>query len=170
MIKLLYQTVKNCNPEIPFSISPQGNFEINYHELYADVKLWASASGFCDIIIPQIYYGFKNDTCPFAETARLWAETVTVPKLVIGLGAYKTGYSDQWAGSGQSEFLTDSTVISRELEYLAALENISGIALYSYTSIFEPEQDVSALVSEEKHQIADVFQKNSAPDDTGAEY
>ena len=169
MIKLLYQTVKENNPDIPFSISPQGNFDVNYHELYADVRRWSSESGFCDIIIPQIYYGFQNDTCPFAETAQLWAETVTVPKLVIGLGAYKTGYSDQWAGSGQSEFLTDSTVISRELEYTATLEGLSGIALYSYTSIFEPEQEVSALVNEEKHHIADVFQKNSAPDDTGAE-
>lgn len=170
MIKLLYQTVKENNPDIPFSISPQGNLDINYHELYADVKLWSSASGFCDIIIPQIYYGFQNDTCPFAETARLWSELVTVPKLVIGLGVYKIGYSDKWAGSGQSEFLTDSTVISRELEYTATLENISGIALYSYTSIFEPEQEVSAMVNEEKHHISDVFQKNSAPDDTGAAY
>jgi len=170
LIKLLYQTVKNNNPDIPFSISPQGNFNINYNELYADVRLWSSESGFCDMIIPQIYYGFKNDTCPFAETVQLWTETVTVPKLVIGLGAYKTGYADQWAGSGQSEFLTDSTVIARELEYISTLENISGIALYSYTSIFEPEQEVSAIVSEEKNQISDIFQKNSAPDDAGAEY
>ena len=169
LIKLLYQTVKNFNPEIPFSISPQGNFKVNYEELYADVKLWSSQEGYCDMIIPQIYYGFQNDTCPFAETAALWAETVTVPKLVIGLGAYKTGFSDQWAGSGQSEFLTDSTVIARELDYIANLENVAGIALYSYPSIFEPEQEVAQIVSEQKQQIADAFQKNTAPVQTGAE-
>ena len=168
LIKLLYQTVKNFNSEMPFSISPQGNFKVNYEELYADVKLWASESGYCDIIIPQIYYGFHNDTCPFAETADLWAETVTVPKLVIGLGAYKTGFSDQWAGSGQSEFLTDSTVISRELEYISNMQNITGIALYSYNSIFEPEQEVSAIVNKQKQQIADAFQKETAPASTEA--
>ena len=169
LIKLMYQTVKENNPEIPFSISPQGNFSLNYHELYADVKLWVSEPGYCDIIIPQIYYGFQNDTCPFAETAELWAETVTVPELVIGLGAYKTGFSDKWAGSGESEFLNDSTVISRELEFASGLENISGIALYSYSSLFEPEQSVSALVHEEKQHIVEIFQKNSAPAESGAE-
>ena len=169
LIKLLYQTVKENNPEIPFSISPQGNFDINYNQLYADVRLWSSEPGYCDIMIPQIYYGFQNDTCPFAETAQLWAETVTVPKLVIGLGAYKIGFSDQWAGSGQSEFLTDSTVISREVEFVSELDNISGIALYSYTSIFEPEQQVSALVNAEKEQISELLHKNTAPAETGAE-
>ncbi|MBR1555041.1 MAG: family 10 glycosylhydrolase, partial [Oscillospiraceae bacterium] len=169
LIKLLYQTVKENNPDIPFSISPQGNFELNYNQLYADVKLWSSESGYCDIMIPQIYYGFQNDTCPFAETAQLWAETVTVPKLVIGLGAYKIGFSDQWAGSGQSEFLTDSTVISREVEFVSELDNISGIALYSYTSVFEPEQQVSALVNAEKEQISELLHKNTAPAETGAE-
>jgi len=169
MIKLLYQTVKANHSEIPFSISPQGNFQINYDELYADVKLWASQPGYCDMLIPQIYYGFQNDTCPFAETAALWAEIVTVPKLVIGLGAYKIGFSDQWAGSGQSEWLTDSTVISRQLEFVSNLNDIDGIALYSYTSLFEPEQTVSALVNDQKNQIAEAFQKNSAPDDAGAE-
>ncbi len=159
LIKLLYQTVKENNPEIPFSISPQGNFNINYNELYADVKRWVSEPGYCDIIIPQIYYGFRNDTCPFAETAELWAETVTVPELVIGLGAYKIGFSDKWAGSGQSEFLTDSTVISRELEFVSGLENISGIALYSYSSLFEPEQSVSALVNAEKEHISELLQE-----------
>ncbi|MBE6875972.1 MAG: hypothetical protein E7496_04490 [Ruminococcus sp.] len=168
LIKLLYQTVKENNPEIPFSISPQGNFDINYNQLYADVRLWSSEPGYCDIIIPQIYYGFRNDTCPFAETIQLWAETVTVPKLVIGLGAYKIGYSDQWAGSGQSEFLTDSTVISREVEFVSELDNISGIALYSYTSIFEPEQQVSALVNAEKEQISELLHKNTAPAETEA--
>lgn len=169
MVRLLYQTVKDNNPDIPFSISPQGNFRINEDELYADVKLWSTEAGYCDMIIPQVYYGFLNDTCPFAETVSLWAETVTVPELVIGLGAYKTGFADQWAGTGQSEWLTDSTVIARELEFVSSLDNIDGVALYSYTSIFEPEQAVSALVNAEKEQIAAAFQKNTAPADTGAE-
>ncbi len=168
LIKLIYQSVKNFNSEMPFSISPQGNFKVNYEELYADVKLWASESGYCDIIIPQIYYGFQNDICPFAETADLWSEIVTIPKLVIGLGAYKTGFSDQWAGSGKSEFLTDSSVIARELDYIATLENVTGIALYSYNSIFEPEQEVAQIVSEQKQQIAEAFQKNTAPAQTEA--
>lgn len=159
MVKLLYQTVKNKNPDIPFSISPQGNFSINYDQLYADVKLWCSEEGYCDCIIPQLYYGFENQTCPFSEIATLWAETATATDLVIGLGVYKIGTEDQWAGTGRLEWLTDSSVISRELEFISQLDNIDGVALYSYSSIFEPEQAVSALVNAEKNQISELFQK-----------
>lgn len=169
MIQLLYQTVKDNNPEIPFSISPQGNFTIDYDELYADVRLWATEPGYCDILIPQIYYGFENQNLPFAETVELWAETVTVPELVIGLGTYKTGFADQWAGSGENEFLNDSSVIPREIEFVFSQEDIDGIALYSYTSLFEPEQEVAEIVHDELAQIAELLHKNTAPEISGAE-
>lgn len=159
LIKLLYQTTKNHDSDIPFSISPQGNFSINYDKLYADVKLWCSEEGYCDIIIPQIYYGFENQTCPFAETVNLWAETATAADLVIGLGVYKIGTEDQWAGTGRLEWLTDSSVISKEIKFISELNTINGIALYSYSSIFEPEETVSALVNAEKNQISELLQK-----------
>lgn len=159
MVKLLYQTTKNYNPDIPFSISPQGNFSINYEKLYADVKLWCSETGYCDVMIPQIYYGFENQTCPFAETATLWAETATATDLVIGLGVYKIGTEDQWAGTGNLEFLTDSSVISKQIKFISELDNTNGIALYSYSSIFEPEQAVSALINAEKNQISELLQQ-----------
>ncbi|MDE6657652.1 MAG: family 10 glycosylhydrolase [Oscillospiraceae bacterium] len=157
LIKLLYQTIKNYNPYIPFSISPQGNFSINYDKLYADVKLWCSQEGYCDVIIPQIYYGFENQTCPFAETATLWAETATATDLVIGLGVYKTGMEDQWAGTGSTEWLTDSSVIAKQIEFVSNLDNANGVALYSYSSIFEPEQAVSALINAEKNHISELL-------------
>ncbi|MDE6777332.1 MAG: hypothetical protein K2J25_05265, partial [Oscillospiraceae bacterium] len=121
--------------------------------------LWCSEAGYCDIIIPQIYYGFENQTCPFAETATLWAETATATDLVIGLGVYKIGTEDQWAGTGSLEFLTDSSVISKQIEFISNLENTDGIALYSYSSIFEPEQAVSALINAEKNQISELLQQ-----------
>ncbi len=169
LVKLLYQTMKEHHPDMIFSISPQGNFQINYDQLYADVKLWSTEPGYCDMIIPQIYYGFENAVCPFAETAQAWADLVTIPELVIGLGVYKIGLSDQWAGKGKSEWLTDSTVISRQLEFVSELENADGIAFYSYSSLFEPDQAVSALINDQKQQIHDLIQKNSAPDASGAE-
>ncbi|MDE6729797.1 MAG: family 10 glycosylhydrolase, partial [Oscillospiraceae bacterium] len=161
LVKLLYQTVKNQNPDLIFSISPQGNFTINYDQLYADVKCWCSEAGYCDWMIPQLYYGFENGTCPFKEILREWAEICTVPELVVGLAVYKIGTQDQWAGSGKLEFLTNPAVISEELAYLSEFSEsqtnpgIAGAALYSYSSLFEPEQAVSILVAEEKNRIAE---------------
>lgn len=157
LVKLLYETVKNHDSAIPFSISPQGNFTINYDQLYADVKLWCSTEGYCDCIIPQLYYGFQNETCPFKEMVNQWTEIATATDLVIGLAAYKIGTQDQWAGSGKLEFLTDSAVIAKELEYLSEFETIQGAALYSYSSLFEPEQAVSALVTDEKNRISAIW-------------
>ncbi|MDE6087686.1 MAG: family 10 glycosylhydrolase, partial [Oscillospiraceae bacterium] len=157
LVKLLYQTVKNQDSDFIFSISPQGNFEINSNQLYADVKRWCSEAGYCDWIIPQLYYGFENDTCPFKEILKEWAEICTASELVIGLAAYKIGTQDQWAGSGKLEFLTNPAVISEELEYLSEFSEIAGAALYSYSSLFEPEQAVSALIAEEKSRIAEFW-------------
>ena len=169
LMQLLYQTTKNYKQDISFSISPQGNIDIDENELYADVQLWASSEGYCDFLIPQIYYGFENDSLPFKQTVELWAEMVTVPELVIGLGTYKTGFPDQWAGSGKNEFLQDSSVIPRELQFALTTENVSGVALYSYSSLFTPEKQVAELVTEERKQIAELLQKNSTPECSGAE-
>ncbi|MDE7122257.1 MAG: family 10 glycosylhydrolase [Oscillospiraceae bacterium] len=157
LVKLLYQTVKNQNPDLIFSISPQGNFTINYEQLYADVKCWCSEAGYCDWMIPQLYYGFENDTCPFKEILKEWAEICTASELVIGLAAYKIGTQDQWAGSGKLEFLTDPAVISEELTYLSGFSEIAGAALYSYSSLFAPEQAVSALIADEKSRIMELW-------------
>ena len=34
---------------------------------YADVKTWLSEDGYIDIIMPQIYYGFKNNLKPLYD-------------------------------------------------------------------------------------------------------
>ena len=70
MVSSIYQAVKKENKEALFGISPQGNIDSNYSGQYADVKTWASESGYCDYIVPQIYYGFKNESCPFEETVK----------------------------------------------------------------------------------------------------
>ena len=51
---------------------PQGNTSINYSEQYIDVEEWLSNPGYVDYICPQVYYGFENDTCPFAATVAEW--------------------------------------------------------------------------------------------------
>ncbi len=131
MVKSLYDTVKNNNKRVKFGISPQGNINANYNSQYADVKLWADSQGYADYIIPQIYFGFKNETCPFEETLHEW-ENITDDSvsLVIGLAEYKTGEEDKWAGeAGENEWIENPDIIQQQID-LVKSSSADGYALY----------------------------------------
>lgn len=131
MVKSLYDTVKNNNKRVKFGISPQGNINANYNSQYADVKLWAGTQGYADYIIPQIYFGFKNETCPFEATLHEW-ENITGDgvSLVIGLAEYKTGEEDKWAGaSGEMEWIENPDIIQQQID-LVKSSSADGYALY----------------------------------------
>lgn len=155
MVQEMYSAVKAEDERLLFGISPQGNMQTNHDKLYADTERWCSEAGFCDYIVPQIYYGFFNSICPFAETAQLWAETASAARLIIGLAPYKIGLTDQWAGAGAEEWCTDPEVLSAQTAFCESLENVSGTAFYSYASLFAPEEAVAVMVQEELDRITD---------------
>ncbi|MBQ2264930.1 MAG: family 10 glycosylhydrolase [Oscillospiraceae bacterium] len=159
MVREMYGAVKEKDSALLFGISPQGNMGTNHDKLYADTERWCSEEGFCDYIVPQIYYGFANSTCPFAETARLWAETASAAKLIIGLAPYKIGLTDQWAGAGTQEWCTDPEVLSAQEAFCASLEQVSGTAFYSYASLFAPEETVAVMVQAEAERIREGWEK-----------
>lgn len=155
MVRKLYDTVHRSNSSAYFGISPQGSVDNNYNELYADVRKWCSESGYCDYILPQVYFGF-NSVLPYADVASQWNNMVSGSgvKLVIGLAAYKIGAADSYAGSaGKNEWISNSDIISRQMEYAKSLTNYGGVALYRYDSLFNPASDVSAQVSKEMKNI-----------------
>lgn len=133
MVHGIYESVKRSDDRVLFGISPQGNIRTDYNSQYADVRLWGSCIGYCDYIVPQIYFGFQNETCPFAETLAEWQQLVTCSRvsLVIGLAAYKQGAEDRWAGAaGELEWAEDETVLARQIELVNGSENVHGYALY----------------------------------------
>ncbi len=132
LVRTLYDSVKSHDKRILFGISPQGNIEANYTSQYADVKLWAGSEGYCDYIVPQIYFGFENAACPFEPTLRRWEElrSDSPVKLIIGLAAYKQGKYDKWAGvSGENEWIDNPDIISRQIEIVKS-SSADGYALY----------------------------------------
>lgn len=132
MVKSLYDTVKSNNKRVKFGISPQGNINANYNSQYADVKLWAGNQGYADYIIPQIYFGFKNTTCPFEPTLHEWEKLIgdSGVSLVIGLAEYKLGEEDKWAGeAGENEWIENPDIISQQIE-LVKKSSANGYALY----------------------------------------
>ncbi len=134
MVHSMFESVKRADDRLLFGVSPQGNINTNYSTQYADVRLWGSTVGYCDYIVPQLYYGFENETCPFEATLREWESLVTCDRvsLVIGLSAYKQGKNDKWAGvMGELEWIENTDIISRQIELVHSSEKAAGYALYS---------------------------------------
>ena len=160
LVQTLYDTVKMHDADCIFSVSPQGNPQQNFDKQYADAARWASEEGFCDWIIPQLYFGFENETCPFAETLAEWEETATAAELIAGLAAYKTGKEDAFAGSGVSEWQDDPEVLSKQAALLQ--DKGVGMAFFSCNALFSPESDVREQVDAERERIAALLHRDGA--------
>lgn len=156
MVKRMNKTVHSANPSVLFGISPQGSVDNNYDTLYADVKTWCSSSGYCDYILPQVYFGFDNSALPYSDTIALWSSMTSSGnvKLVIGLAGYKIGAADAYAGAnGKNEWINNSDMISRQMKAAKKLGNYGGVAIFRYGSIFEPESSVAKQVNAELANI-----------------
>jgi len=137
MIKGVYKLIKDYNPNIIFSISPDGNINNNYDLHYADVKTWLSEDGYVDIIMPQVYYGFDNQYKPFKETIDEWNSLIKNDvKIVPILAFYKVGNVDNNAGSGKYEWTLYDDIIKRQINYSKNLSNYYGYGLFRYEFLF----------------------------------
>ena len=131
-VKILYDTVKEKDERLVFGISPQGNINADYDTQYADVRRWGGEQGFCDYIVPQIYFGFENETSPFLPVLAEWEKLVggSGVSLIVGLAAYKLGREDKWAGAAaELEWINDPDIISRQIAAVAD-SSADGYALY----------------------------------------
>ncbi|MGN0444447.1 MAG: glycoside hydrolase family 10 protein [Acutalibacteraceae bacterium] len=138
LISSMYSLVKSYGDGILFSISPCADIEKDREKLYADVGLWCSEKGYCDMIIPQIYFGFENENMPFCETFDKWKKLTenSSVKLCIGLSIYKTESEDKYAGgSGKDEWKNNSDIIKRQIEYLRE-NDADGFSVFSYNYVF----------------------------------
>ena len=137
LIKRIYKLIKEKNKNIVFSIAPDGNINNNYLYHYADVKTWLAYSGYVDIIMPQIYYGFENEYAPFDKIFESWKELIKIEsiKMVPVLAFYKCGNIDSGAGNGKEEWLNNDNLIQRQINYLN-VNNVNSYALFRYDYIF----------------------------------
>ena len=131
-VKALYDTVKAKDERLVFGISPQGNINVDYNTQYADVRRWGGEKGWCDYIVPQIYFGFNNENCPFLPTLDEWVELVgnSGVSLIIGLAEYKLGREDKWAGAAaELEWINDPDIIKKQIDAVKS-SRADGYALY----------------------------------------
>lgn len=145
----LYSAVKSIAPDMQVSIGPSANIDYNENKMFADVRLWAGNSGYCDYIIPQVYYGFENETLPFETAARQWNELCRSEKvqLCFGLAFYKCGNVDEFASSSDAadsaryEWQRQNDIITRQIALIRTMPQYGGYVLYSYSSVAAPAND-----------------------------
>ncbi|MPM89405.1 hypothetical protein SDC9_136514 [bioreactor metagenome] len=138
LISGIYSTVKSVDKNVIVSISPSGDINKNLTKLYADTKEWMCNVGYCDWIVPQLYFGFHNEYLPFEEALSEWLNLCKNPKckIIIGLACYKCNEKDTYAGNGEDEWVNDGTVLKRQIQILKE-KKVYGYALFSYKYVIQ---------------------------------
>lgn len=141
MVSSIYASVKSVDKEILFGVSPAGNINHTYKDLYADVYKWCSNKGYLDYICPQIYFGLEHSTYDFVSVYNTWCSAVKNEdiRITVGmtLGKAKQGY-DNYAGDGKYEWSEHKDIMKRCLEYLNEREECSGISIFCYQYMYDP--------------------------------
>lgn len=144
LIAQVYEVVQMAERPIVFGISPYGDIDANYNQLYADVSLWASEPGYVDYLIPQIYFGFMHDQYPYSEILEEWyALSDGQVKIMPGIAVYKVGREDKWAGEGQTEWIESEDILAQMIIDARSNEGYAGFALFRYDSVFNPPEELS---------------------------
>ena len=144
MVKELYSGVKNVNPSILFGISPAGNISNLYAYHCADVKTWCSKNGYCDYIIPQIYWGFTHKSAAYDKMLNEWCSIHTNKnvKLVVGLAAYR---------AADGEMTNEPQVLSKQISYFKNQypSHYGGAAFFRYENLFKPSSAQESKIQSE---------------------
>ena len=155
MVKSMYDAVKKVNPSVQFGVSPQGNPNTSYLDLWADVEKWVTQYGYLDYIAPQLYFGMEHSTMPFETTAKLWSNLITADhvQLRLGLAAYKIGTYDSYAGSAKYEWVTDNNVLATQLNAARGINRCTGVIFFRYSSLFNPASTVQQAAGMEMYHL-----------------
>lgn len=148
LVSGIYQAVHQYN-NVVFAISPSSHIssdksDKNYHQNYADVALWMSTEGYCDVIIPQLYYGYSY----YLENYRfnnLLSQWNSLPKhnnlqIIIGLAPYKID-PDQRPKADGTEWTDDKDILAKQYKDVLNAK-CNGLALYSYSYVCDNKLSV----------------------------
>ena len=143
LIRDVYKLIKKQERPILFGIAPDGNIENNYHKNYADIDTWLSKNEYLDYIMPQIYYGFQNQTKPYTQTINEWNGYIknSKVKLIPALALYKSGNMDEYALAGKEEWIEHSNIITNQVKIARNLEHYAGFAIFRYDNIYAEQNE-----------------------------
>ena len=163
MVEEANKAVKKANSAVLFGISPASDINNNYKNLFADTEKWAKDSRYCDFICPQIYFGFKNVYQPFMFTVKKWLG-FSKNELYVALPLYKCSKKDKYAAiddkSAINEFKNNKNIIARQITYLAKIDDIKGVYIFSYSSLFDEKASEEVKNMKEALQSKYPFQNH----------
>jgi uncharacterized lipoprotein YddW (UPF0748 family) len=149
MVKDVYTTVKNADPNIEFGISPAGNVDNLRKDTsyFADVDTWLSEPGYVDYIMPQLYWGFERRDSSgniaayaYENNLKTWIALAAKgnAKLYIGLNMANAGtkVSDN---NSVSEWLRYDDIIARQVLAARATGKVDGFAFFRYATFHKIE-------------------------------
>lgn len=137
LLKRCYDSIKEVNKDVFFGISPAGNIDDNLSSRYLDIKGILNDK-YLDFIMPQLYYGFLNESKPYTKTLEEWSSiNVNNIDLYVALSIYKSGMVDSYAGKGINEWINNSDIIKRQVISSKGVKNYKGFAVFRYQYIFE---------------------------------
>ena len=150
MIYRVNKTIKKKNKSVLFGISPEGNIDNNYNKNYLDIKKITSDNKYIDFIMPQIYYGFENETKPFDSVLNEWNEVIKDKRinLYVALALYKSGKLDLYAKKGREEWINNYDVIKRQVLHIREKNKDKGFSVFRYDNLFNPDNYTENTVKE----------------------
>ena len=94
---------------------------------------------YVDFIMPQVYYGFFNESKAFKTVIDEWNNLIKNDdiKLYIALAFYKVGLVDKYARSGSDEWILNDDIIMREIILARNLKYYEGFSLFRYGYLFD---------------------------------
>lgn len=137
MVERVHKVCREHN--VLFGISPDGNIDNNYNSVFADVITWMQSDKYVDFIIPQIYYGFYNESKPFLRVINEWNDLIKNDDIdmYVALAFYKVGLVDTFAKGGKSEWEVNDNIIMKEILVSRNLKYYKGFVLFRYGYLFD---------------------------------
>lgn len=137
LLKRCYSSIKEVNKDVDFGISPAGNISNNLKSEYLDIR-GILKNKYLDFIMPQLYYGFYNESKPYTKTLEEWSSlNANNIDLYVALSIYKSGMVDSYAGKGINEWINNSDIIKRQVMSSKEVKNYKGFAVFRYQHVFE---------------------------------
>lgn len=149
LISTTYEKIKSIKNNVLFGISPSGNINNNYNDEYLDIN-YCIENNLIDFIMPQIYYGFNNESMPFKNTIDTWSNLVkdTNINFYVALALYKSGTKDTYAKSGNNEWIENSDIITKQIVVSRNSYNYKGFSIFRYDYFFNNDRNNKQLTDE----------------------
>lgn len=129
VIEQLQHTIKAAKPWVQFGISPFGNNNTNFNELFADLTLWMQ-NGWIDYALPQLYWNIGHKTVDYARLYDWWQAECRKTKSGNPCNFYVGQYASGLEIYDQEVWKRPNEVV-RQLDLNYARGNDQGTFFYS---------------------------------------